>query len=152
MTLPFKDITIVSMNTSHRNPRINPETLSQRWGIGLEMAKQTFARQWHNYLLMIHSSHLSTRQCQGDNAWQVHGIVQWLLHLMHPNRTLLSMAKQDRKKYMGAQKSYTEKDESQKCTLKTMGLLLQMVLQCLFQDIKQQLYTWGEYTLWSSDW
>jgi hypothetical protein len=41
MTLPFKDITIVSMNTSHRNPRINPETLSQRWGIGLEMAKQT---------------------------------------------------------------------------------------------------------------
>jgi hypothetical protein len=37
----FKDITIASTNTSHRNPRINEELLSQRWGIGLETAKQT---------------------------------------------------------------------------------------------------------------
>ena len=37
----FKDITIASTNTTHRNHRVTPELLSQRWGIGLDSAKQT---------------------------------------------------------------------------------------------------------------
>ncbi len=63
----LKDITIAATNTSYRNPRITPNLLAERWGIGVHTAEQTLkvtTQKGVRYTLGPIEKRFRTRQAQ----------------------------------------------------------------------------------------